>query len=132
MTYTPTPTETPTLIPTQTPIIAIFAADCSQGFPQFAVVNYGGVPYMTAWQIDLAGVGTVASGIWNAEFGTGSFQNAAAPSWVGIDGIYTLTITQWWDFAAPYLQAQVACAAPTLTATPFYTPTPTETPKEAP
>jgi len=111
-TATASPTATSTPVPTLIPMLAITGADCSQGYPGFAVTNYGGAPQLVAWRIDLVGTGTVASGTWGTEFLPGAFVSANAPGALGIPGVYTLIIDQSWDSGTPQLSASVECAAP--------------------
>jgi hypothetical protein len=129
---TATDTETPTATPTATgtPALAIIAGTCADGYPSFAVQNFGAAIQYALWTIAL-GDAIAAAGEWiPPALVTGAFANASAPAWVNVPGVYTLSIYQGWDTVTPVLSAAVECAAPpteTATATPTETATATET-----
>jgi hypothetical protein len=127
MTATLLPTETPTFVPTPVPMLAIIASDCTPGYPVFSVMNIGGSsPLFAEWQIELFGIGIVASGVWYApDLPPGGFAGAAAPNWINIPGTYMLTVRTSWDPVTPQLQMNVICNMPTPSATPTPTGTPT-------
>jgi hypothetical protein len=133
-----TPTASPTMppsvtpVPTVAPALAIIGAECTSGYPSFAVANYGGLAQWVQWEIWIDEA-LAATGIWSTyDIPPGGFANASALAWAGWPGIYALALYQPWDVITPVQTAYVVCEAPTLMPSATMPPTATPAPTIAP
>lgn len=121
-THTPSMTPTVTLSPTSTPapLLTIFSATCSAGYPAFAVQNIGGAPSgFVIWEINTAEGQIAANGYWDVQLTPFGVVTVSAPMWAGVPGLYWLNIHQSWDVVVPVQSAGAVCpgTVPTLTNT---------------
>lgn len=118
---TPAPTIPPA--PTALPYLQIKLADCSYGYPVFAVDNFGATAINVYWAIyDAPTVELLVSDFWHELPGSATVL-ADAPELVGRDGEYLFALWQPWQATAPTLTVSVVCGQP---------PPPSSTPEITP